>query len=70
MVLLYEDDKEMSELIIINWPQISGRLRIVMKPLVRQIPLVGGLQVFFLNNPDVDFNLIGLADVFDMPGLR
>lgn len=42
----------------------------MMKPLVRQIPLVGGLQVFFLNNPDVDFNLIGLADVFDMPGLR
>ena len=26
--------------------------------------------MFFLNNPDVDFNLIGLADVFDMPGLR
>ncbi|KAK4310042.1 hypothetical protein Pmani_018372 [Petrolisthes manimaculis] len=49
--------------------QISGRIRVVMKPLVRQIPLVGGLQVFFLNNPDVDFNLIGLADVFDMPGL-
>lgn len=49
--------------------QISGRMRVVMKPLVRQIPLVGGLQVFFLNNPEVDFNLIGLADVFDMPGL-
>ncbi|XP_053633572.1 extended synaptotagmin-2-B isoform X4 [Cherax quadricarinatus] len=49
--------------------QISGRMRVMMKPLVRQIPLVGGLQVFFLNNPDVDFNLIGLADVFDMPGL-
>ncbi|XP_047484093.1 LOW QUALITY PROTEIN: extended synaptotagmin-1-like [Penaeus chinensis] len=49
--------------------QISGRLRVMMKPLVKQIPLVGGLQVFFLNNPDVDFNLIGLADVFDMPGL-
>ncbi|XP_069186651.1 extended synaptotagmin-2 isoform X5 [Procambarus clarkii] len=49
--------------------QISGRMRVVMKPLVRQIPLVGGLQLFFLNNPDVDFNLIGLADVFDMPGL-
>ncbi|RXG73103.1 Extended synaptotagmin-2 [Armadillidium vulgare] len=48
---------------------ISGRIRVVMKPLVRQIPLVGGLQVFFLNNPDVDFNLIGIADVFDMPGL-
>ncbi|XP_076060219.1 extended synaptotagmin-like protein 2 isoform X3 [Oratosquilla oratoria] len=49
--------------------QISGRIRVVMKPLVRQVPLVGGLQVFFLNNPDVDFNLIGVADVFDMPGI-
>lgn len=49
--------------------RICGKMRVVMKPLVRQIPLVGGLQVFFLNNPDVDFNLIGLADVFDMPGL-
>ncbi|XP_066980782.1 extended synaptotagmin-2 isoform X15 [Macrobrachium rosenbergii] len=49
--------------------RICGKMRVVMKPLVKQIPLVGGLQVFFLNNPDVDFNLIGLADVFDMPGL-
>jgi len=41
-----------------------------MKPLLTQMPLVGGLQVFFLNNPEIDFNLVGIADVLDFPGLR
>lgn len=50
--------------------QVSGLVRIVMKPLLTQMPLVGGLQVFFLNNPDIDFNLVGIADVLDFPGLR
>ena len=50
--------------------QLSGMLRVVMKPLISQIPLVGGLQLFFLNSPSVDFKLIGGADVLDMPGLR
>lgn len=45
-------------------------MRVVMKPLITTMPLVGGLQVFFLNNPDIDFNLVGIADVLDMPGLR
>lgn len=40
-----------------------------MKPLINQMPMVGGVQYFFLNPPTVDFNLIGVADVFDMPGL-
>lgn len=41
-----------------------------MKPLIRTIPLVGGLQIYFLNNPNIDFNLVGVADLLDMPGLR
>ncbi|XP_045489362.1 extended synaptotagmin-2-B isoform X3 [Pieris rapae] len=48
--------------------QIHGMLRIIMKPLITKIPLVGGLQVFFLNNPSIDFNLVGAADILDMPG--
>lgn len=31
--------------------QIYGTLRVVMKPLVKIIPLVGGVTVFFLNRP-------------------
>ncbi|KAG8234694.1 hypothetical protein J437_LFUL015348 [Ladona fulva] len=49
--------------------QIHGLVRVVMKPLIREMPLVGGLQVFFLNNPTIDFNLVGVADLLDMPGL-
>ncbi|KAJ9595368.1 hypothetical protein L9F63_027246, partial [Diploptera punctata] len=49
--------------------QIHGMVRVVMKPLIRSMPLVGGLQVFFLNNPTLDFNLVGMADLLDMPGL-
>lgn len=49
--------------------QIHGMIRVVMKPLIREMPLVGGLQLFFLNNPTIDFNLVGVADLLDMPGL-
>lgn len=50
--------------------QIHGLVRVVMKPLITTMPLVGGLQIFFLNNPAIDFNLVGVADLLDMPGLR
>ncbi|XP_035657821.1 extended synaptotagmin-2-like isoform X1 [Branchiostoma floridae] len=40
-----------------------------MKPLVKFSPLIGGITVFFLNRPEIDFNLTNLADVFDFPGL-
>ena len=49
--------------------QIHGWVRVVMKPLIRSMPLVGGLQIFFLNNPNIDFNLVGIIDIMDMPGL-
>ncbi|XP_012262341.2 extended synaptotagmin-3 isoform X2 [Athalia rosae] len=49
--------------------QIRGMVRVVMKPLLSIMPLVGGLQIFFLNMPSVDFNLVGAADLLDMPGL-
>lgn len=49
--------------------QIHGMVRVIMKPLISKMPLVGGLQVFFLNNPQIDFNLVGVVDLLDMPGL-
>ncbi|XP_075146495.1 extended synaptotagmin-like protein 2 isoform X3 [Haematobia irritans] len=49
--------------------QIHGWVRVVMKPLIRSMPLIGGLQIFFLNNPNIDFNLVGAIDFMDMPGL-
>ncbi|XP_012938317.1 extended synaptotagmin-2 [Aplysia californica] len=49
--------------------RIHGTLRVVMKPLINRMPLIGGMLVFFLNNPDIDFNLTSLANAFDIPGL-
>lgn len=45
-------------------------MRVVMKPLIQSIPLVGGVQVFFLNNPVIDYDLVGAADVLDLPGFK
>jgi Ca2+-dependent lipid-binding protein len=49
--------------------QIHGMVRVVLKPLINDMPLVGGMQVFFLNNPNIDFNLVGVADFLDFPGI-
>ncbi|CAH1098442.1 unnamed protein product [Psylliodes chrysocephalus] len=50
--------------------QLYGKLRIVLKPLLRHFPLVGGIQVFFLNNPDIEFELDGIAGILDVPGIN
>eukprot|EP00092_Neocalanus_flemingeri_P000407 GFUD01000433.1.p1 GENE.GFUD01000433.1~~GFUD01000433.1.p1 ORF type:complete len:792 (+),score=178.56 GFUD01000433.1:116-2491(+) len=48
---------------------IHGSLRVVLKPLIHNFPLVGGIQVYFLNNPNIDFAVGGLANVTDLPGI-
>ncbi|XP_052803899.1 extended synaptotagmin-2-like isoform X2 [Mya arenaria] len=49
--------------------QLHGTVRVIMKPLISQSPFFGGLSVFFLNNPSIDFNLTNLANALDLPGL-
>lgn len=48
---------------------VHGHLRVVLKPLIHNLPLVGGIQVYFLNSPNVDFAVGGLANVTDLPGI-
>ena len=48
---------------------LRGLVRIVFKPIVNEIPLIGGVQVYFLTPPDIDFDLGGVANAFDVPGL-
>ncbi|XP_050444706.1 extended synaptotagmin-2 isoform X2 [Cataglyphis hispanica] len=50
--------------------QIRGLVRIVMKPMLSVMPLIGGVQIFYLNNPTINFNLVGVADVLDLPGFN
>merc|ERR1719376_130753 len=48
---------------------LKGLVRVVFKPLIADVPLIGGIQVYFLTNPDVDFDLGGIANALDVPGL-
>lgn len=46
---------------------VQGSVRIVMRPLVNKMPIIGGLSIFFLNQPNIDFDLTDVAKVLDMP---
>jgi Ca2+-dependent lipid-binding protein len=46
--------------------QLSVEVRVVLKPLLLKLPLIGGVQVYFLNTPDLSFTLDGLSSI---PGL-
>lgn len=50
--------------------QIHGPLRIILKPLLTDQSIVGGLTVFFLKRPKIAFNLTNLLNVLDFPGLK
>ncbi|XP_037279431.2 extended synaptotagmin-2 isoform X2 [Rhipicephalus microplus] len=50
--------------------QIHGHVRVVMRPLTKQMPLVGGVTVFFLRPPAIDFTLTNLGQVLEVPGLN
>lgn len=49
---------------------MSGKLRIICKPLLNEKPFVGGVRLSFLDTPDFDFEPGGLLAVTDLPGLR
>uniref|UniRef100_A0A8C9YSJ3 Extended synaptotagmin 2 n=1 Tax=Sander lucioperca TaxID=283035 RepID=A0A8C9YSJ3_SANLU len=49
--------------------QIHGMLRVVMEPLLSDMPLVGALSVFFLKKPLLDITWTGLTNILDIPGL-
>ncbi|XP_014475147.1 PREDICTED: extended synaptotagmin-2 isoform X2 [Dinoponera quadriceps] len=50
--------------------QMRGMVRVIMKPMLSVMPLIGGVQIFYLNNPSINFNLVGVADVLDLPGFN
>jgi len=48
---------------------VRGMMRIVFTPLVSEIPLIGGIQAYFLSVPEIDYNLGGVAGALEIPGL-
>ncbi|XGW16263.1 hypothetical protein V3C99_001599 [Haemonchus contortus] len=52
-----------------NSIQFSGKLRAVLKPLLPYPPMVGGVSGSFLEMPKIDFNLTGMGEMVELPGL-
>ncbi|XP_047445778.1 extended synaptotagmin-2-like isoform X2 [Mugil cephalus] len=50
--------------------QLHGVMRVVMEPLLGDMPLIGALSVFFLRKPLLDINWSGLTNMLDIPGLN
>ncbi|XP_072219222.1 extended synaptotagmin-2-like isoform X2 [Leuresthes tenuis] len=50
--------------------QLHGVLRVVMEPLLGDMPLIGALSVFFLKKPMLDINWTGLTNMLDIPGIN
>lgn len=49
--------------------QIRGKMRIEIGPLIPRAPLIGGVTVYFIDSPDIDFDLTSLLNVLDVPGI-
>ncbi|XP_060517283.1 extended synaptotagmin-2-like [Cylas formicarius] len=46
--------------------QMGVDVRVVLKPILLKSPIIGGVQIFFLNLPDISFDLEGITGI---PGL-
>lgn len=47
--------------------RLSGTLCCVLKPLLNTLPIVGGVQVFFMQPPSFDVDFTGIGNIADMP---
>ncbi|XP_057685550.1 extended synaptotagmin-1 [Corythoichthys intestinalis] len=50
--------------------QLNGKLRVILEPLIGDIPLVGAVTMFFIRRPKLDINWTGLTNLLDIPGLN
>uniref|UniRef100_A0A8D3BW74 Extended synaptotagmin-like protein 1a n=1 Tax=Scophthalmus maximus TaxID=52904 RepID=A0A8D3BW74_SCOMX len=50
--------------------QLHGKLRVILEPLIGDVPLVGAVTMFFISRPKLDINWTGLTNLLDIPGLN
>ena len=49
---------------------MEGRARLILSPIVKRMPLVGGMQFQFLSLPTIGYQFDGIADLADLPGVK
>jgi len=53
----------------LNQIQFRCTARLVLAPLLEALPVVGGLQLYFVQHPTLDYSLGGLASAAELPGI-
>ncbi|MGH0170523.1 UNVERIFIED_CONTAM: hypothetical protein FKN15_002727 [Acipenser sinensis] len=50
--------------------QLSGTMRVILEPLIGDMPIIGAVSLFFLRKPLLDINWTGITNILDIPGLN
>ncbi|KAJ4927478.1 hypothetical protein JOQ06_015205 [Pogonophryne albipinna] len=50
--------------------QLHGMMRVILEPLIGDVPIVGAVTMFFIQRPKLDINWTGLTNLLDVPGLN
>ncbi|KAM4626112.1 extended synaptotagmin-3 [Discoglossus pictus] len=53
----------------INGIQIYGTLRVILAPLLSDVPFVGAVTMFFIQKPHLEINWTGLTNILEIPGV-
>ncbi|XP_061548739.1 extended synaptotagmin-3 [Phycodurus eques] len=47
--------------------KLRGMIRVILEPLVGEVPLVGGVTFFFIRRPTLEINWTGMINILDSP---
>ncbi|XP_019724899.1 extended synaptotagmin-3 [Hippocampus comes] len=47
--------------------KLRGMIRVILEPLIGQVPLVGGVTFFFIRRPTLEINWTGMTNILDSP---
>ncbi|XP_069504086.1 extended synaptotagmin-2 isoform X2 [Ambystoma mexicanum] len=50
--------------------QLHGTMRVILEPLIGDMPLIGSVSLFFLRKPLLEINWTSLTNLLDIPGLN
>ncbi|KAF4112569.1 hypothetical protein G5714_007364 [Onychostoma macrolepis] len=50
--------------------QLHGMMRVILEPLIGDVPIVGAVTMFFIQRPKLTVNWTGLTNLLDIPGLN
>uniref|UniRef100_A0A8D0C6G4 Extended synaptotagmin 3 n=1 Tax=Salvator merianae TaxID=96440 RepID=A0A8D0C6G4_SALMN len=53
----------------VNGVQLYGTLRVILEPLLTDVPFFGAVTIFFIQKPHLEINWAGLTNLLDAPGI-